>query len=709
VILQDDLKPCGTLVTGMLYIVSDFMTKGYLNNKDLTDEKFVQLELQGKNKVRAFKTGDKARKLASGKIELLGRDDRQIKLRGIRIELDEIENAVAQAPFISNAVVVCNTAEDGNQHLEAFVVKNKDWTGRSDIADMALDYVQQYLPAYAIPSFTEIDKIPLLSNGKINYKELSSLLDAADIVPPANKTEEQVLAIWKEILGDRPLSADISFHAAGGNSLSIMKLIARVYKEFQVRITLNELFNNLTVKKQAALINACKKDDVLVIPKAISKSSYNLSASQERMFYNYELDRESTAYNLPMAWEIKGNADMAKLLEAMQQLVQRHEALRTAFKVENGFTRQVINEEIPVSIGQLFEPGDDAAEAIRNFIRPFNLTKAPLFRSAVINMESGRKVLVFDIHHIVCDGISQVNLFSDFLKLYKGEQPEPITIQYKDYAEWEHNFKFTNEFNQHREYWLTSFEGQIPKMEFPVNMQEEESAKGGNVYFKISRSTLNPVFDLLKKDDVTVFSALYSIFSVFLTQLTGQDDMVIGINTAGRIQQETEPLAGMFVKTLPIRQTVNLDQHFVTFAKKIHQNLVLANSRQIYDLVYIYRELNKISQGNIERLFDVMFVFQNFEDKIVTTEGVEFSSYFFENETYKYPITLFASEEKDDICFRFEYSGRYFTVEDVNFLAENFKEVAAAIASNLHVPLMESLDTSGYMLNAADEAIAFNF
>lgn len=264
-----DFKACSPLVTGDLYIVSDFFTKGYLNNHELNQEKFVTIVQNGHSPLVAFKTGDKARKLIDGTIELLGREDRQVKLNGIRIELDEIENVLMQSGLVQTALVLIweRTNQDPNNEqkestgisaiMVAFVVEKEGLAGTKTLVQDLQEYLEERLPNYMVPARIEQKKsFPMLQNGKVDISDLLKQLaeSKTTIELPANELEEKLLDIWIKILGQQTITTEDSFHQLGGNSLKIMRLVAAIYDEFKVRISLNNIFNNLTIKKQANLI-----------------------------------------------------------------------------------------------------------------------------------------------------------------------------------------------------------------------------------------------------------------------------------------------------------------------------------------------------------------------------------------------------------------------------------------------------------------------
>lgn len=705
-IAKDGMKRCNTLVPGDLYIISRYTTKGYLNAPELTHQKFIKIKAGSPDESVAFKTGDIARTLADGRIDLIGRKDRQIKMRGIRIELDEIENRLLQSGYVKNALVIRHE-DNGNDSLAAFIIKHDGQHG-INIINAVEAYLKQHLPDYMLPSaMIEVTEFPLLRTGKINQQELLKALADNSIEHPADDTEEKLLAIWKEILGDKAISVTHNFNRIGGNSLSIMRLIGIIYKEFNVRISLGELLNNLTIRKQAEFVKTAKKDDVLVISPAKLQASYCLSSGQERMYFNYELNRKSTMYNLPMAWVIEGALDKTRIEDAFKKLIVRHESLRTSFKVMNGRLRQVIEDEVEFTIAELNSPDIDSA--IAGFIRPFDLDKAPLVRCAIVRGVD-QNVLVADIHHIVCDGVSQSILRTDFSNLYQGAELLPLSIQYKDFAEWEYNFKATSEYILHREFWLKSFEGSIPALQLPTTNPDfkEVSDAGGNIIFKIDDHIINAITAGVGQHEITTFSTLFSAYFLFLSQLTGQEDIVIGTNTTGRMQEELKDVVGMFTKTLPIRFKMDHGNTFKAFAGSMHEFLVNAYNHQMYDIADIVSELSSRNAALVNSLYDAMFIYQNFDTKELPAGNVGFSEFRIDNTTAKYPISLFANEAEGAYYFRLEYSALYFTKYDAELLADQFKRLVKMISDNVHAQLTEYTG-SGNAPQLTDKDIVFNF
>jgi amino acid adenylation domain-containing protein len=712
-IANEELKPCNTLVAGDLYIVSDYLTKGYLNSPGLTQEKFIRLNTGAGQPaaVNAYKTGDKARRLINGMFDLLGREDRQVKLRGIRVELDEIEAVLVQAAFVKNAVVVKHTYENGDEALIAFIIGSGTLPVAGTLRDAARLHLQSHLPAYLVPAeIFEVGEYPLMSNGKIDYKALLRYTTQHEVVAPANPVEAKLLTIWQEILGDKPISVEESFQKQGGTSLSVMRLLGRIYKEFNVKVSLVELFTSPTIRKQAELIKRAKKDGLLVVSKAAAKPAYHTSAAQQRIYYQYETNKESTAYNLPMVLQIKGAYDQDKIEATLQSLIRRHESLRTEFAFEEGTVLQSVQSSVPFRVEAGESEGENIQAVVGDFVRPFDLGSAPLFRGKVVSTPAQQHFLLIDTHHIVCDGISQVKLAAEFLKIYNGQAPDPLRVQYKDYAEWEHNYRATGEYMLHREFWLKQFEGKVPKLDLPTRYAGSDATTdaGGEVAFEIEKQTLGPLLRVLQEEEVATSSLLYSFFLLYLSQLTGQDDLVLGMTTSGRMQQETEEVVGMFAKTLPVRHRIDVNLSFRQLLKAVHARLIEARSNQVYDLSDIVSEINNSRSVHVAALFDAVFVFLNFENQDALPGAGTFSTVPYQVGATKYPLLLFASETPGSFRFRLQYSSLYFTRPDAELLVTHFKSLVRKSAENAETILLNWMDEEFDNCPSGEDDIVFN-
>lgn len=715
-ITSNGIKANPKLIPGELYIISAYTTKGYLNAPELTAKRFFkpQHQPEGESGMISFRTGDKARLLADGKIDLLGRDDRQIKLRGVRIELDEVERVIFNSSLVKNAVVIKHGIDPSDERLVAFVVRNEHADGPLQLKDALFDHIATYLPGSHIPSdIVELDHLPLLSNGKVDYTRLVKSLERGQpVLLPVNEIEAAILGVWKEILGSREISTEDNFQAMGGNSLGMMKLIGRFYKLFNVKVSLSDLFKNLTIKSQAILVKSEKKDDSYIISKAPPKEYYNTSAAQQRLFYSYELDRSSKAYNQPVAWKVDKGMDKRRLQSVLNQLAERHESLRTRFMVENEEIVQVVESSVVIDLEVLHGREAEIASKVAAFSRPFDLEKVPLVRCALLIVEDGKEdILLFDAHHIICDGISQMNLYEDFVRLSSGETLLPLETQYKDYAEWEYHFRDTSAYLAHRHFWLKAFEGRLPELQLPVMTAETdgEMENGGQMGCRIEKSMLRPILQASGDPGITTFSSLFSLYFLFLAQLTGQDEIVIGVPTSGRIQEEVDRIVGMFVKTLPVRYKIDLENSFVQEVAKINAHLITANGMQMYDLADILSQLNSKRNTPLPDLFNTMFVFHNFSTPAVFADFVGFSGFDIEKGAAKYPITLFVNEEASFFDFQFVYSKSFFSPADMRLLINEFTSLVTQVAANLEVKFVNYVGMQDEKTYLREEDFSFNF
>jgi acyl carrier protein len=695
-IANTDGKPCKTFIPGDLYIISKYFTKGYLNAPDLNREKFITLNPGGPDEKLAFKTGDKARMLPGGIIDLIGREDRQVKLRGIRIELDEIENVFFQSGKVENAVVYKQVDENKNELLVAFVISRMD--ADADVAAGLQPYLEEHLPAYMIPSdIVVVPEFPLLSNGKINFRELLNSLTVTDIVAPVNDIETRLLALWKEIIGDRPISTEDSFHKAGGSSLGIMNLIGKIQKVYDVKITLSQLFSNPTIKKQALFIENAKQKDPLLIGKAEPKPAYNLSSGQTAVYQRLKDEKDSVSHHHNLVLKLNGPADEARIASALRSLISRHEVLRTEFVLSGGRLQQVIKDEVDFRL----EPTKMTAQSVDEFIpqseQPFELGRAPLMRAGLVVDSNGEQLLLVEIHPMVCDRHSLGGIVNDFLQLFEGQQLKMTELQYRDYSEWEQQFKTTTDYIACREFWLKPFDGEFTQVELPYSHTNDEAGEeqNGSVTFRMDKWRLGSIVDRLTKDGITIDAGLLSILFLHLSQLTGQKDLTAGVAVNGRFRSELNEVAGVFEKLLPLRCHIDEDQSFNELAATIHEYLQQAKTKQAYDMTDLVAELNRNRNSTITTLFDVVFDYNAAAANNQQIESDVFQPVEFGRTPKAFPLTLTVTEGDSSFSFRFEWIAACFSKTDIVLLVSQFKDLLTRLAEDPRAPVGEtSLVTS---------------
>ncbi|MGD2084987.1 MAG: amino acid adenylation domain-containing protein [Candidatus Aminicenantes bacterium] len=715
----ENVLPIG--VVGELYITGAGVTRGYLNRPGLTTEKFKRAVINHSSLVnstskllpndqcpmtndRLYKTGDLARWLPDGNIQFLGRMDFQVKIRGFRIELGEIENQLLTHGKIKQAIVLPredNNKDNNDKYLCAYIVAEREEINK------LREYLSQYLPDYMVPSyFVQLDGIPLTHNGKVDRKSLPAPMieTGAGYEAPRDDIEKKLVEIWSGVLGIETEKIGIydNFFHLGGHSLKATVLVLRIHREFNVTIPLNEIFRTSNIRGLALHIREAAKEEYIAIEVVEKKEYYPLSSAQRRLYILQQMDAEKRiAYNMPSVWQLQGELDVGKMERVFQQLIQRHESLRTLFTVVNDEPVQRIEEEVEVKVEVREEqysrlegtrglaplPEEPATRnpqpataPISSFIRPFDLSHAPLLRVELINMENKKHILMVDMHHIISDGLSIGIFIEDFIDLYAEKSLRELKLHYKDYSEWNNRCAGREYINHQGTYWLQQFKGEVPVLGLPTDYPRPavQSLAGGNIHFEINKEETAALKSLALEQEVTLFMLLLSLYTVFLCKLSGQEDIVVGTPVAGRRHVDLEPIMGMFVNTLALRNFPVMEKTFGQFLKEIKENTINSFDNQ----GYLYEDL--VEQVELERdtgrnpLFDTMFVLQNMDTPGIRIPGLKIAAYPFENRTSKFDMTLTAVEG-DRLAFTFEYCSNLFKKETIQRFTGFFKKTVSTV------------------------------
>jgi amino acid adenylation domain-containing protein len=444
---------------GEIVVASDYVALEYWNDRKRSEEVFTYDEELG----RLLWTGDLGRLKADSKIEIVGRKDFQAKIRGFRVETGEIETLLLQHPLITEAVVVPKQNENEETYLCAYIVVN------DPISPAKLrEYLSRQLPDYMIPRFfIPLEKLPLTPNGKVFRKGLPEPEDVntseLEYEPPSNKVEEKLAAIWREVLAAEKVGVHDNFIDLGGHSLLVISIIAKIHQEFNVELQLGDVFEHPTIKELSQLILGSDQQTLFSSIKPLEKKEYyHLSSAQKRVYILQQADVDNTSYNMPMILIFKGKLIRTIFAEALQQLIRRHEILRTSFTMEKGEVVQKIDDSVDFELKYNktnLQGEKDIEVQIKQFIKPFDLSQAPLFRVKFIEGEKEKHFVLFDFHHIITDGSSMEILIDDFTRFYEGKQLQPLGIQYKDYADWQNKRFNEKKLKVQEEYWLKQLEG----------------------------------------------------------------------------------------------------------------------------------------------------------------------------------------------------------------------------------------------------------
>ncbi|MCP4150658.1 MAG: amino acid adenylation domain-containing protein, partial [bacterium] len=712
-IVDKNLKPVPIGVPGELLVGGDGVAHGYLNNPELTAEKFIKTDWLPapsfpKNRYPItnnylYRTGDRARWLPDGTIEFLGRLDYQVKIRGFRIEPGEIEKKIMQHPGIRESVVLDRregTEEQENHYLCAYIVPAQGEQENLNIDTNQLrDYLAQELPEYMIPAyFVQLEKLPLNPNGKVERKALPEPVRQQEnnYTPPRNKKEKQMAAMWAELLNipcetdskTPPVGIDDNFFYIGGHSLKGTVLMSRIHREFNIKLPLKELMKNPTIRTLMKKIDTATQVNYGTykeIQPAEESEYYPLTPAQKRMYILYRVEMEGIVYNIPYIFPLEKETNTEKLEKAFRQLIQRHEVLRTTF--------HIVNEE-PV---QKIHPGGkfkfekyeikennqpDTAPEIQQFVRPFDLAATPPVRAAVLKTATARYLLT-DVHHIIFDGMSMEIFQKELQQLYEDTTAglPPLKIQYKDFARWWQQEKTGDKIRRQKEYWHEKYAGEKPVLDLPIDYPRPamQSFEGNAVGFTLEPAEAKGLIQEAVKEQTTLYMLLLSLYYILLSKLSGQEELIVGTPVAGRIHPEVENLIGMFVNTLPLRNRLNTGKTVTGILKDISASTLEAFENQEYQFEDLVEHLQIERDASKNPLFDVMFEMQNIKDAPAETKELRLKHREYFTGTAKFDMTMGVEQKGEQLLFGLGYCTKLFKEKTIKRFIRYFKKITRQV------------------------------
>ncbi|MBC2892528.1 amino acid adenylation domain-containing protein [Rhodococcus wratislaviensis] len=643
VVLDDRLRPVPPGVPGELYLAGGALARGYQDQPALTAERFVAAD----GGARRYRTGDLVRwrkTTAAYELEYLGRNDSQIKMRGVRIEPAEIDTVIARLADVVFAATVVRTTGAGTDVLVSYVLPR----GPVDIHELRRR-LAELLPAYLVPTAVVVlDAVPPTVNGKLDLRSLPMPeLAVAENDPPHTDTERTVAGVFADVLGIENVGRGTHFFDAGGNSLLATQLTARLTDSVGHVVPLRTLFARPTVAELAeALDDAVPETDLR--PALVARPRPDripLSRSQYRMWVLNRTDPESPAYNLPATVRMDGALDVAALTAAFEDVIRRHETLRTRYPVDGHPYQEILDPE-PLDL----DPIDvrDPAEYLQRFAsRGFDLTRDRPIRVALLRLDSRSHVLAVNIHHIAADGWSLTPLVADVLTAYaarrSGTAPhgDPLPLQYADYALWEREL-LDGEYGQRRvEHWRRALDGVDGTAPLPADRPTSTSTRAGIVEFGVSADVQRAVHRLAAQHHATPFMVLHAALSVVLSRHGARSDVVVATAVAGRGDRALDPVVGMFVNTLALRAQVLPDMPFTGLLAQVRDFDVAA-----FEHADVRFEVVAGLLGG--RTPQVALALQNLRIPTVEAAGLTVTAEEFDTGTTKFDLHLTLTETFDD-------------------------------------------------------------
>ncbi|MGG7175941.1 amino acid adenylation domain-containing protein, partial [Clostridium paraputrificum] len=666
---QGQVVPIG--ISGELYVSGDGLARGYLNNKELTNEKFIDNPYKLGQKM--YKTGDLAKWLSDGSIEYLGRIDDQVKIRGFRIELGEIVNQLRRISYIEDAAVITREDSNGEKAIYAYVVSKSDL----DLLEVRKE-IRKELPDYMVPSYMmKIDSIPMTRNGKLDKGALPDIVEEniEEYIAPRNEIEKIIVKTFQDVLGRNKVSVYADFFEVGGHSLRATKIVNRIEAEIGMRIPIKVIFSHRTPEAIARYIEETEKTEYEFIPKAEKKKFYELSSAQRRMYLIWQMDKESTVYNMAACYKLDGEVKENEIKNSLEKIISRHEILRTCFITNEGHFVQKVLDKVDIDYSYE-ECREEISKVIKDFTKPFDLEKGNLIRMKVVKSKEEYYLLI-DMHHIVSDGMSSGIFIKEFSIIYNGGELDAPTLQYKDYSEW---MRIRNLENQ-KEYWISQFEDEVPIIDLPYDYKRpvEKSFKGSMASIVIGEEVKNGIKELCRTTGTTEYMLLLASFMVVLNKYTRQEDIVVGTPVSGRTNKDMESMMGVFINTLAMRGRPEDKKSFINFLEEVKESCLKAYENQEYpfeelvDVVEVRRNFSR------NPLFDVTFGVQNNEKFELKLNDSQIEEVWGEHIISKFDLSVIIEGNQGEYFVNAEYSTELFKEETIKGLLAHFKEVLCKI------------------------------
>jgi len=550
----------------------------------------------------------------------------------------------------------------------------------------------------ALGKLKEGETAPAPSGPRHTRPEISSTY-----AEPRNDLEKSIAEIFQENLGIAGIGINDDFFELGGDSLKAIAVTGKILKTTHSEVPLAEFFNNPTIKKLARFISGREVQDILEPIKPVEKKDYYvLSPAQERLYVLYRLAPQDTGYNLSRGMWLRSDIIREKVEEVIKKIIDRHECLRTSFEIIDGKPIQRIHEHVKFKL-EYYDPaaqGSSKEEVVKGFVLPFHLEKAPLLRVGLIKVAEKKYILAIDFHHIITDVHSMLVIFSkDFNAFYTGEALSPLQIQYKDFSEWQNRNRYSPAVKKHEEFWLEEFKGGVPLLDLPLDHERPavDSYQGDWVIFRLSAAETGAFRNILQGEEATLFMGLLTVYNILLFKLSGQGDIVVGTPTAGRTHPDLQPVMGMFVNMLVLRNFPHSEKTFSQFLKDVKERMLKVFSHQDYQFENLVEKLALERRPGRNPLFDVNLTLQSVAERSaqLTEEHGEFLD--IETGASKFDLSLEIIEVGDFLHCKFEYKTQLFKRETIERFAAYYKEILAAVVKDKNIRLKDIRITHGLL------------
>lgn len=733
-VLDRALQPVPMGVPGELHIAGDGVARGYLNRKDLTEERFVADPFALRPNQRMYKTGDLVRWLHDGRLEHLGRIDHQVKVRGFRIELGEVQSALAAHPGVEECVVTTFDSGNGNQELAAYWVAGKS---APTIAELR-SFLAQSLPDYMIPSvFVVLDSIPLTPNGKVDHKALPEPErkrdSQSDYVSPRTPDETFLADVWREVLQVEQVGIHDDFFALGGHSLLATQVVSRMCRHWNVELPLRELFQRPTVAQLAERMEQLRGQSTQrafdQIPVAPREGDIPLSLTQESLWFLDQLERDQSTYTVYPTLRLKGRLDTTVLERAINEIFRRHESIRSRFPEVNGRPIQIVepHEHRSLNVVDLSNLSDSEREAgVLDWIssqtqRPIDLQNGPLIRMTLLRLSDLEHVLVAAAHHIIYDGWSMGVMTRELAAIYaayREQQPSPLpelAIQYADFAIWQRKYLQGELLEDLEGYWSEQL-ADLPPLELPTDYSRPaiRTAHGETISCDLSSELSASLREFCRREGVTPFMTLLATLQALLSRYSGQIDFGIGSPVANRMRPETERMIGYFINMVVLRADLSDNPSFRELVQRVQQVAVDAYERQELTLDHVVDVVKPVRDPSRHPLFQVMFVLQNHEPPSFQEMGldVELVEHGLVRDSSFFDLSLSFEETPEGFQGGWNFNTDLFHPDTARQMMQHYRMLLATVIAEpdrrlLSIPLVNEQERTKQLVDWNDTRLDF--
>ncbi|GAA3046574.1 non-ribosomal peptide synthetase [Actinokineospora globicatena] len=696
-VLDDALNPVQAGIAGELYVGGYLLGRGYVNRPDLTASRFVANPF-GAPGTRLYRTGDLVRWAGDGSLDFVGRVDNQVKIRGMRLELEEVEAALLAHDGVRSAVV---TVPAGSAYLAAYVVAD----GGADLSDLAA-WARNTLPDYMVPSaFVELEALPITPNGKVDRKALPDpVVDTGEKRAARSPREELVAGIYADLLGLDSVGTDDNFFTLGGHSLLATKLVSRVRSVLGVEPSIRDVFEAPTV---AGLVARLPLSGVArpALTRLDRPERLPLSFAQQRLWFLFRMEGPSSTYNIPMITRLAGDVNPAALQAALNDLVVRHESLRTVFPDHDGVPYQLVLSDVEVPFEVVDGGGVQEATEYN-----FDLSHEIPVRAWLFRQSTGQSVIVLLVHHIAADEWSTAPLLGDLGAAYAarrvGAAPEwtALPVQYADYTLWQRELLGSEDdpdsvVSNQVAYWRLALEGMPEELALPVDRPRPVVAtyRGGEVTFNLSGDALRGLRTAARANGATLFMATQAVVAALLSRLGAGTDIPLGSPIAGRTDEALDDLVGFFLNTLVLRTDVSGDPTFAELLSRVRATDLAAYAHQDVPFERLVEILNPARAMARHPLFQTMVIFHDADDRDLGLPGVAAAGQDgaepggagqeIEVTTARFDLTFTFTELADGITGTVEYADDLFDRATAARLADRLVRFVEAVAATPTAPI----------------------